>query len=293
MDRIDAHCHFWDPARGDYRWLADGPATLDPLRRTFGPDELAAQNGGRPVIAVQAADSLAETRYLLSLAQEHPQILGVVGWVDLSRATAAQDLQDLARDPRFKGVRPMLQDLPEDDWIATRPDPRAMRRLLELGLSFDALVLTRHLAPLAHFVARWPDLPVMIDHGAKPDLRGAPTADWRAGLRQLAGHAQVWCKLSGLLTELPPAALAENLATAAGRAAVLARLRPAVAEMLELFGPARLVWGSDWPVVTLVAGHALWEELTEALLAGLTTAERLAVLGGNARTFYRIGGGND
>ena len=162
MQRIDAHCHFWDPARGDYGWLDSGPPALDPLRRVFTPADLAQLNRSRRVVAVQAADSVAETRYLLDLASCHPQIAGVVGWVNLTRPDSADTLAELARDPRLKGIRPMLQDLAEDDWILTRPDPAVLRTVQTLGLRFDALVLTRHLPHLTRFTAAWPDLPMII-----------------------------------------------------------------------------------------------------------------------------------
>lgn len=283
MSRVDAHCHFWDPARGDYGWLDAGPAALAPLRRPFAPPELAALNGNRRVIAVQAADTVDETRYLLALAQVHPQILGVVGWADLTRADSAGVIYDLARSPKFKGLRPMLQDLPEDDWILTRPDPDILRLMVKLGLRFDALVLTRHLDPLTRFVAAWPDLPVIIDHCAKPRMGGdLPEAVWCAGIKALAALDQVHCKLSGLLTELPVALRQPE--------AALAAMRPVVAEVLDAFGPGRVVWGSDWPVLTLAADNALWDQLTDRLLEGLAPQERMAILGGNAERFYGIGG---
>lgn len=277
--RIDAHCHFWDPSRGDYGWLDAGPPTLDPLRRVFTPDDLAALNQSRRVIAVQAADSVAETRYLLDLAARHPLIAGVVGWVDLTRIETVETLADLARNPRLKGIRPMLQDLAEDDWITTRPDPSVLRSVHDLGLRFDALVFARHLPHLARFAAAWPDLPMVIDHCAKPRMAPLDPA-WTDGMTTMAAFPQVHCKLSGLLTELP-----EPLRTPDSALAVL---RPVVDEVLRLFGPHRLLWGSDWPVLTLAGSHDLWEHLTDRLLEGLTPEERQAILGGNAVKFYEL-----
>ncbi len=277
--RIDAHCHFWDPSRGDYGWLDAGPPTLDPLRRVFTPDDLAALNQSRRVIAVQAADSVAETRYLLDLAARHPLIAGVVGWVDLTHIETVETLADLARNPRLKGIRPMLQDLAEDDWITTRPDATVLRTVQNLGLRFDALVFARHLTHLARFAAAWPDLPMVIDHCAKPRMAPLDPA-WREGMAAMAAFPQVHCKLSGLLTEL-----AEPLRTPDSALAVL---RPVVDEVLRLFGPNRLLWGSDWPVLTLAGSHDLWEHLTDRLLEGLTPEERQAILGGNAVKFYEL-----
>lgn len=278
--RIDSHCHFWDPARGDYHWLDNGPAKLDPLRRVFTPDDLAPLNGTRPVVLVQAADSVAESRYMLSLTEAHPQILGVVGWVDVSDPASIDDLKDLARNPRFKGIRPMLQDLADDDWILTRTRPQVIQAVQDLGLRFDGLVLTRHLHHFLPFVHAWPDLPMIIDHCAKPQMHQGLDPAWVQGMTALAAIPHVHCKLSGLLTELPASHLAPETA--------FATIRPAFDTVLRLFGPDRLVWGSDWPVLTLAASYATWEQMTDRLLEGLTDSERAAILGGNAIRFYGL-----
>jgi L-fuconolactonase len=285
MQVIDAHCHFWNPARGDYGWLMDGPDTLEPLRRVFGPNDLAALNGAGQVVAVQAADSLGETQYLLGLAAQHHQIAGVVGWVDLTAARAADDIAALAQNPAFKGVRPMLQDIADSGWINTAPRADAIAALLQHGLRFDALVQTRHLRALATFAARWPNLPLVIDHCAKPVMgksaMGGPLdADWCDGMAALAAQPQVMCKLSGLLTELP--AQHPNPAAA---------LRPVVDFVLRAFGPDRVMWGSDWPVLTLAASHRAWAEMTDDLLAGLPAPARAAIMGQTAARFYGIGHG--
>lgn len=276
---IDAHCHFWNPARGDYGWLMAGPDRLAPLRRVFAPQDLAALNGAARVVAVQAADSVAETEYLLSLAAQNPQIVGVVGWVDLASSGAAADIARLAQNPVLKGLRPMLQDIAASDWINTAARPDAIAAMIAAGLRFDALVQTRHLAPLAGFAARWPELPMVIDHCAKPVMGGDLAGEWRAGMRDLAAQPQVMCKLSGLLTELSPQ-----------HPNPLAALRPVVDVVLECFGPDRVMWGSDWPVLTLVSTYAEWREMTEALLANCTDAERTAIMGQTAARFYGLEG---
>ncbi|WP_179956017.1 amidohydrolase family protein [Pannonibacter tanglangensis] len=286
MERIDAHCHFWQPARGDYGWLDSGGPQLDPLRREFLPPDLAVLNGMRRVIVVQAAPSEAETHFLLGLAQTAPQIAGVVGWVDLGEPEAAGRLAALARNPRFRGVRPMLQDLADPDWIDTAPAPDAIRALQSLGLGLDALVRTQHLPALSRFVARYPDLPVVIDHAAKPDLSEGLGNAWLDRMRGLARDSRSHCKLSGLLTELDPTRLASP-------ARAIEALRPVLDRLLDWFGPARLMWGSDWPVVTLAAGHDVWEAVTEALLADLSPRDRAAILGGTALRFYGLEAGQD
>lgn len=282
MTRIDAHCHFWDPSRGDYDWLDQGPAALDPLRRLFAPGDLAALNGGGDVIVVQAAQSLAETRYLLDLAAHHPQIKGVVGWVDLSSDAAPAQIAALAANPTFKGVRPMLQDLEQEDWIDHAPHPAAIEALIQNELRFDALVLTRHLPALLRFARRYPALPIVIDHCAKPSMSDGPTPEWRAGMRALAALPNVWCKLSGLWTELPGETEPE---------AAYGLMRPVFDEVLDAFGAARVMWGSDWPVLTLASDHGAWCALSDRFMSDLSSQERALILTGTATRFYGLGGG--
>lgn len=273
MPMLDAHCHFWQPARGDYGWLAGEGGPLQPLRRDFAPADYPGQP---PVIAVQAAPTLAETDHLLDLAARHPRIRGVVGWVDLAAPDAVRDLELRAANPRFLGIRPMLQDIADTDWLLTAPRPDALAALHRLNLRFDALVTPRHLAVLTAFVTRNPGLPVVIDHAAKPTTGSDP--DWRAGMARLAAHPWVYCKLSGLLTELPAAMLADPLPA----------LRAILDPLLDLFGAERLIWGSDWPVLTLAADYARWLDLTAVLLDPLPAPQRAAILGGNAATFYGV-----
>ena len=273
MRILDAHRHLWRLDRGDYRWLAGSGGPLQPLRRDFLPEDAP---DDAEVVLVQAADSLAETEFLLDLARVDSRIKGVVGWADLASPQAAEDLRHLACDPRFKGVRPMLQDIPQTDWLLTAPRPEALETLKLLGLRFDALVTRRHLGVLERFAAAHPDLPLVIDHAAKPQMDDA--AAWRAGMAALAAHPQVHCKRSGLLTELAPEQAAEPLPA----------LEAVFAPLLELFGPQRLIWGSDWPVLTLAASYADWLELTEALLRDLSPAERAGIMGANAARFYGV-----
>ena len=286
--RIDAHQHFWQLARGDYGWLRADDADLAPLVRDFLPDDLAPLLQAHAVtrtVLVQAAPSVAETQFMLSLASAHAVIGGVVGWVDLADAHAASQLDRLAEDGRLKGVRPMLQDLAADDWIVTAPRPDALRALRRLGLRLDALVKPRQLAPLARFARAHAELPIVVDHGAKPPLASAwndaPMQAWRHDMAALAAAPQVWCKLSGLLTELAPSDLVTPESAAA-------RLRPVVDALLGWFGPERLMWGSDWPVLTLAGRYADWVAVSDALLAPLSAGARAQVLHGTAQRFYGL-----
>jgi L-fuconolactonase len=236
-------------------------------------------------VLVQATDSVAETEFMLALAAAHDFVAGVVGWVDLAGTDAAATLERLAANGRLKGVRPMLQDLPSDDWIVDAPSPEAMRTLQRLGLRFDALVKPRQLAPLARFARAWPDLPVVIDHAAKPPLASAwddaAMQAWRRDMAALAALPRVSCKISGLLTELGPA-------DRASRARSVQCLRPVVDALLGWFGPARLMWGSDWPVLTLAGGYDDWVAVSDALLGPLSADEHAQVLHGSARRFYGL-----
>ena len=291
IERIDGHCHYWALQRGDYGWLTPDAAHLAPIYRDFGAAEmrpLAEMAGIEKRILVQAAPTEAETAFLLDQGRADEAVTGVVGWVDLSSPASVASLDRLAKNPLFKGVRPMLQDLPDIDWIATRPNAEAVAALERLGLRVDALVQPQHLQSLHCFVERHPDLPVVIDHAAKPAI-AAPADDprhamWKLGMAELSGHPHLCCKLSGLLTELP----AELRTTPKAAAEAL---RPTVDSLLTWFGPDRLIWGSDWPVVTLAAPFAFWDEVTARLLEGVGEAQRAAILGGTAASFYSIEGG--
>ncbi|MGJ7528073.1 amidohydrolase family protein [Variovorax sp. GB1P17] len=287
IQRIDSHQHFWRPARGDYGWLRAEVPAVAPLVRDFLPEHLALllqAHGVSRTVLVQAADSEAETDFMLELATAHEVIGGVVGWVDLSRPDAAASLERMARHPKFKGVRPMLQDLPDDDWIAHRPHPDAVQALMQLGLRFDALVKPRHLSPLLRFLQDWPQLPVVIDHGAKPPVGAHDSeafAQWRKDIAALAALPHVRCKFSGLWGEAPSS-------THHRIDAAVSAVRPVWEHLLECFGPARLMWGSDWPVLTLVGDYADWISVSDAFIGQLSASEQAQVWCGTAQRFYDI-----
>lgn len=288
LPRIDTHQHFWQLARGDYTWLSPQDAGLQPLQRDFGPADLCglmASHGIAQTVLVQATDTEAETDYLLSLAEQHDWIAGVVGWIDLSDPSREPVLERWAAQPKFKGVRPMLQDLPNPGWIVNGPHPAMIEAMVRLGLRLDALVKPPHLRPLLEFVERWPDLPVVIDHAAKPVLRQGWRAPWvhawNDGLTQLARHPRVDCKFSALLTEAEPASVDST-------AAAIQTVRPVWERLLRLFGPARLMWGSDWPVLTLAADYRRWVAVSEALIGELAAPEQGPIWASTARRFYAL-----
>ena len=269
--RIDAHQHFWNPDRGDYGWLTPD---LTLLYRTFGPADLAPLRAAERIdktVVVQAAPSVDETRYLLDLARNDASIAGVVGWVPLLDDDAPALIAELAREPKFKGVRPMLQDLSDDNWIANPALAPAIEAVIAHDLAFDALIFARHVDALETFIQRFPRLRIVVDHGAKPAIRdgAAGWQPWADGIERLARFPQVHCKLSGLATEAAPG---WNEAT----------LRPYVDHLLARFGPSRLMWGSDWPVLNLNGDYATWHAVANALLASLSQTQCDAVFGGNA-----------
>lgn len=272
---VDAHQHFWRLSRGDYDWLTPD---LSALHRDFEPadlEPLVAAAGIDRTVAVQAAPTTAETRFLLEIADATPWIAGVVGWVDLASASAPRELEALAEHPALRGIRPMIQDIEDDDWMlgdALRP---GLASLVEHRLCFDALVHPRHLPNLLVLLARNPALPVVIDHAAKPDIAGGVREPWAGDLARIARETRAVCKLSGLVTEAAAEWKPDTL-------------RPYVDHLLDCFGPERLLWGSDWPVVELAGGFAAWRDASRELLSPLSEAERSAVLGGNAARFYGL-----
>ena len=276
--RVDAHHHVWRLSRGDYGWLKPTPELL-PIHRDFMLRELRpmlrSANVGATVL-VQAAPTLAETSFLLEVAKASGGLVrGVVGWADLAADGAVAMLGTFAAEPLLKGVRPMLQDLPEPSWILRPEIQPALAALPALGLRFDALVKPRELKPLLATLERHPDLAVVIDHCAKPDIARGAWQPWAEDLAAIARETRAHCKLSGLVTE-------------AGRGWSVETLRRYVAHVLACFGSERVIWGSDWPVVTLAASYAEWVEAGDELLAGLTQGERDAIYGGNARRFYGL-----
>jgi L-fuconolactonase len=274
--RVDAHQHFWRPSRGDYGWLT--PEAHPAIARKFLPPDLAPlleDAGIQRTILVQAAPTVAETEYLLELAAETPFVAGVVGWGNLEAKNAAQQISALAQQPKLAGLRPMLQDLDDAAWILRPAVASALEAMEAVNLRFDALVTPRHLPHLARCLAARPGLKVVIDHGAKPDIAGDQLQDWAAQMRAIATDTAACCKLSGLVTE-------------AGGKWTEETLKPYVDVLLEAFGPARLMWGSDWPVVNEAGGYAAWHSAATALTEGCSQDDRDLIFGGTAQAFYGI-----
>jgi len=202
-------------------------------------------------------------------------VRAVVGWTDMLAPDAPDRIAALAGDKMLRGIRPMWQDIPEDDWMLRPEQDPAYRAIVELGLTFDALARVRRLPHSPRLIERHPELPIVIDHAAKPDIAGGEIARWREGMAVVASFPHVRCKLSGLVTEAGPGATVETL-------------RPYTDALLELFGPERLMFGSDWPVLTLRADYATWWEWAYRLTADLPQVDQDAIFGGNATAFYSL-----
>ena len=273
--RIDAHQHFWTLARGDYGWLT---SDLDAIYRDFTPDDLMPllkAAGINSTVLVQAAPTVAETKFMLSLADQNAFIKGVVGWVDFEAIDVGVQIAALAAHPALVGLRPMIQDIADPLWMLDDRLSPAFEAVQRHDLTFDALTLPKHLGPLRQLLGRHPDMRVVINHGSKPLIKDAVLGDWSDNMSALARDTNAWCKLSGLVTEAAADWTIEDL-------------RPYVDHLLNTFGPSRLIWGSDWPVCTLASSYERWCETTDTLLNQLSNDERQAIMGGNATRAYNL-----
>jgi L-fuconolactonase len=254
---IDAHVHLWQLGRHGCAWPT---ADLQPIYRDFILEDL--PTPAQDVILVQTQEHPADTAWLLDLAT-NPRVRGVVGWADLTRP------ETFPRHPELKGLRPMVQDQPADwyDRLEIAPGLLAMARN---GLVLDALIRPCHLPALARLAERHSGLQIVVDHAAKPDF--GDLTPWTDGMAALAAHPNTACKLSGLLTELPPGADPEAI-------------RPVFDMLWQMFGPDRLIWGSDWPVLTLSGSYTDWLDLARSLVP---SSHHPAVFGANAARIYRL-----
>ena len=274
MIRVDAHHHVWRVARGDYHWLTpDLPIhrdyTLDDLRPLL--DDITA------TVLVQAAPTEAETDFMLTVAHDsHALVRGVVGWTDLAAPNAAARVAAMSEAPELKGLRPMLQDIADTDWILRPAVQPALAAMTQYGLRFDALVQPRHLPMLLSLAERHPRLPIVIDHAAKPAIAHGEFEPWASDIARVARETNAFCKLSGLVTEACADWQHDDL-------------RRYVDHLVACFGPSRLMWGSDWPVVELAGGYATLAYGELDLLADLDAASHDAILGGTACMFYGLG----
>jgi L-fuconolactonase len=283
MKLIDAHQHYWRLDRGDYAWLTP---RLGALYRHFEPGDLADQLAHCNVastVLVQAAATEAETRYLIGLARQHDSVAGVVGWVDFEADDSARRIARLVKEGAgvLKGFRPMIQDIADLKWLSKPALDGAFEALVAADLTFDALVTPRHLELLRHRLLKHPRLRAVLDHAGKPDIAGGvrgPTFEaWASELERLGRETSICCKLSGLLTEAAPGSDGGVL-------------DPFVAHIFACFGPERVFWGSDWPVLTLCCSYEEWLDMAMTLVRRHEPGAEQAVFESNARRFYGLQG---
>ena len=274
--RIDGHQHFWIYEPRNYEWI-DG--SMAALQRDFLPADLEPELrrcGFDGCVAVQARQSLEETKWLLELADQFPFVRGVVGWVDLRAADLRETLQRLCVNSKLVGVRHIVQSEPDDRFLL-RPDfLRGIAMLEEFGLAYDILIYARHLDVAAEFVSKFPHQPFVLDHLAKPPIKNGNLSEWKRGIRDLARFPNVMAKISGLVTEANweswrPEQIVECVDVA-----------------FECFGAKRLMTGSDWPVCTLAGTYEKVMGTVMEYVERCTEEERDAVLGGNAARFWRL-----
>lgn len=275
---IDSHQHFWNPARGDHDWMPKGDPILD---RVYRPGDLVGTLVRHQIdgtVLVQAAATVAETEYMLGLADASDFIKGVVGWVDFESPADARVLARLKGHPKFKGVRPMIQDIADDDWMLRDDVQWAYAALADLDLTFDALGFPRHLANFLTILKRYPKMRTVIDHCMKPVIRDHSPANftfWAEGMARLAGETGAYVKFSALVTEANPDWTVETL-------------RPYADHIFKVFGPERVMWGSDWPVVRLRCEYEAWLDAAHRLTAALPMAAQKRIYGGTAEEFYTL-----
>lgn len=277
---VDAHHHFWDPRTADYPWLTD---ELAAIRRPFGPDDLAPLLNATAVnrtVLVQTRSSVDETRDFLAVAAATPFVAGVVGWVDLSADDVGATIDALRAGPggnRLVGIRHQVHDEADPDWLRRADVRRGIAAVGQAGLAYDLLVRPRELPSALETVRDLPDVRFVIDHLAKPEIANGALEPWASRLAPFGGLANAWCKVSGMVTEANWTSWRTEDFT------------PFVGHAVDVFGPERLLFGSDWPVCLLAASYERVHDLARETLAELSESEREGVFGGNAAEVYRLG----
>ena len=271
---IDAHHHLWKYSREEYPWMLDG---MGSIRRDFLIDELKVvqrQANVEGFVTVQARQTVAETAWLLQLASRHRIMRAVVGWIPLTDPEVASVLERFADNPNLRAVRHVLHDEPDDFYILREDFNHGVGLLKDFGLCYDILVFERHLPQTIQFVDRHPQQIFVLDHIAKPKIKDGVLSPWREHIRELAKRENVYCKLSGLVTEADWHNWTE------------ADLEPYMEIVLESFGPQRVMFGSDWPVSLIACAYGTWLDVVRRAVAKLSPSDQAAVLGGTAKRAY-------
>ena len=275
-ETIDAHHHLWRYTPAEYGWIDD---EMSALRRDFLPADLKAviaSAGVDGTVAVQARQTMEETRWLVDLAEANPEIRGVVGWAPIAGEEFPGCMEEFDGRDKLKGLRHVIQGEKDEHYILREDFNSGIRTLLGSGLVYDILIYERHLPDTIYFVDEHPEQAFVLDHVAKPLIAGGVLEPWASRMRELGERENVWCKLSGMVTE----ANWENWSAAT--------LRPYLDVAVEAFGPDRLMAGSDWPVCLVATGYAQWWDVLREYFAPFTEAERAKVFGGNAIDVYQL-----
>jgi L-fuconolactonase len=276
MEIVDSHQHFWRVGKFDYPWMSSDVEVLyrDYLPATLKP--IIARNGVVRTVLVQASNSVSETHWLLDLAARNRFIAGVVGWVDLTDPEMERMLTELTANSRFKGIRHLVESEANDDWLVQAAVVKGLQTLAAHRVPYDMLVHTRHLRRVRTVVERCQGLSVVIDHMAKPPIESGAISEWTKELKAVAAFPNVYCKLSGLVTEANHSSWK------------VSDLKPFVECALELFGANRLLFGSDYPVCLLASSYERVLGTFQELLKDLSDEERERIFRDNAREFYRL-----
>ena len=275
--RLDSHQHFWSYDEQQYPWIPKG----SPLHRDWLPEDLESEQvkvGMRGSVAVQARQTVKESRWLLELAERHPLIRAVVGWVDLRADDVEEQLATFASHQKFAGVRHVVQDEPDEQFMLREPFLRGIGKLRQFALTYDILIYPKQLPAAIELAARFPEQPFVLDHIAKPPIRHGTLSPWREQLRELAQARNVFCKVSGMVTEANHHGWQPD------------DFRPYLDEVFEVFPVDRLMWGSDWPVCLLAGSYEQVFQLVDSYTTHLTSPQQEALFGGTAARFYGIPG---
>ncbi|MEL6435495.1 MAG: amidohydrolase family protein [Pseudomonadota bacterium] len=281
---VDAHHHLWNPARGDYGWMAGlAPAAREVLERPYALHDLKPiwdAHGVEKTILVQAAPTVSETEYLLGIADSSDTIAGVIGWIDFEAPESRHVLARLAHHPKFLGVRPMIQNIQDDSWMLRDDVQWAFEAIIAHDLIFEALGFPRHIANFRTLFARHKGMRIVLNHCLKPQIRDhahdpSALSQWAQGMAALADETDAVCKFSALVTE-------------ANADWTPSDLRPFTDHIISVFGPDRLMWGSDWPVCLLASTYARWMETAQSLTADFGQDAQNKIFGETARQFYRM-----
>ncbi len=274
--RIDSHQHFWHYNPNEHVWMTD---EMKLLKHDYLPEDLKPRldrAGIHGTVAVQARQSLQETDWLLELADQHDFIKGVVGWVDLRSPQVREQLRGYARRPKLRGVRHVVHDEPDDRFMLLPEFLRGLALLEEFNLTYDLLLFPKHLPVATEVVAQFPRQRFVLDHIAKPLIKTQAFGPWDQDLRAMARFDNVWCKVSGMVTE------------AAWGQWKLADFKRYLDVVFDCFGPERLMFGSDWPVCTLAAQYAEVVLIVQDYIRGLSVEAQDRIFGGNAVEFYGL-----